>query len=298
MEEELAREVEELIAPEEAMEQDVEEDDDDDELDPQDEEERANLNAMYWHDVNSAVKIEGRWICPICENAFKQKTHLNQHIKVVHYKIKEKPCEFCDKSFSTNFILQTHVRSVHRKLKSFVCEICNKEFFTQKSAHNHVTSKKCEGKMENIIDIRGMEEEQLESLGVKRETIEELTGVESSEPVKEEILEPEVICQTDVDGVKKEGEEENNENEENESNNQRNTRYRFECESCGKKFFKENHYENHLKLAHKLNKEYVCQICSKNFSSSIGLKRHLLAHEDNGPRDKSFACEMCDKKFS
>lgn len=40
--------------------------------------------------------------------------------------------------------------------------------------------------------------------------------------------------------------------------------------------------------------DYICQFCSKDFSSKSSLKEHLIIHSGEQP----FSCDICDKKFN
>lgn len=50
----------------------------------------------------------------------------------------------------------------------------------------------------------------------------------------------------------------------------------------------------HLIYNHVPGKSFACQICAKKFSKKVSLDRHILIHSG----EKPFACDVCGKKFT
>lgn len=67
--------------------------------------------------------------CLCCGKRFTRSEHLKNHIRSVHYKIKESRCSVCPKTFSTSSQLGVHMR-VHNDERPFAClhPGCNKKF--------------------------------------------------------------------------------------------------------------------------------------------------------------------------
>uniref|UniRef100_A0A8C9UPT1 Zinc finger and BTB domain-containing protein 14 n=1 Tax=Spermophilus dauricus TaxID=99837 RepID=A0A8C9UPT1_SPEDA len=66
----------------------------------------------------------------------------------------------------------------------------------------------------------------------------------------------------------------------------------FVCEMCTKGFTTQAHLKEHLKT-HTGYKPYSCEVCGKSFIRAPDLKKHERVHSNERP----FACHMCDKAF-
>lgn len=66
------------------------------------------------------------------------------------------------------------------------------------------------------------------------------------------------------------------------------------CEECGKSFKHSNHLKRHVMRKHQIDsKKLECDICSAKFLLRYDLKRHMIKHSTN----RSFKCNLCEKKF-
>ena len=76
----------------------------------------------------------------------------------------------------------------------------------------------------------------------------------------------------------------------------------YSCEKCGHSVIDKYHLEQHMMNKHTVNKEGIinakkdvqCDLCGKNYSSHVLLKRHI----ENIHADKQLKCDQCDKLCS
>ena len=69
-----------------------------------------------------------RYRCEHCDAAFKTRSDMNRHVRIVHEKQRNFPCEHCNSKFSERNKLKRHVQTVHEKLRPYICPICNSGF--------------------------------------------------------------------------------------------------------------------------------------------------------------------------
>ena len=75
-----------------------------------------------------------------------------------------------------------------------------------------------------------------------------------------------------------------------------NNRYKdYNCKSCSKLFTSTSYLKKHIHTIHKGHKDYKCKFCGKLFSQPSTLKRHIN-DVHNGQKDHK--CESCGKSFS
>jgi hypothetical protein len=78
--------------------------------------------------------------CHLCLKPFKSKAGLDQHIRVLHQKIKAFSCHFCGKAFGYKKTLDCHISVLHENSGAFPCELCGKKFGMKSTLRQHRTS--------------------------------------------------------------------------------------------------------------------------------------------------------------
>lgn len=60
--------------------------------------------------------------CLQCGAIFKHKCRVDDHIKLVHDKVKAFSCEECEKSFGRKSHLKRHIEASHQNVKRYECK--------------------------------------------------------------------------------------------------------------------------------------------------------------------------------
>ena len=90
---------------------------------------KCSYRTKYKRDLNNHIKaihdkIRDR-VCKECGYATSNKETLKNHIKAIHDKIRDQVCKECEFATSNKLSLKHHINSVHRKIKNYKCEDCN-----------------------------------------------------------------------------------------------------------------------------------------------------------------------------
>ena len=75
--------------------------------------------------------------------AFKLRSHLNDHVKVVHQNHRPYACEECDSAFPHARDLKLHIIAMHTDEKPFVCEDCGRGFADPSHLYRHKEAEAC-----------------------------------------------------------------------------------------------------------------------------------------------------------
>ena len=96
------------------------------------------------------IKIKNVFECIQCDYKCSISSHLKQHVKLIHDKIKDFKCDKCDFSCSAKGTLKKHVKNVHDKIKDFKCDKCDFECSDKgnlkrhgKQVHDKIKDVKC-----------------------------------------------------------------------------------------------------------------------------------------------------------
>ena len=70
------------------------------------------VHRNLYHGENLQLTYE----CQKCDKSYKEIHTLNEHVDLVHYKIKKHQCDICQKKFTRPYLLENHIQSAHKKL--------------------------------------------------------------------------------------------------------------------------------------------------------------------------------------
>ncbi|XP_052802898.1 zinc finger protein Xfin-like [Mya arenaria] len=83
--------------------------------------------------------------CLRCGKKCSTYSNLKQHVRIVHYNVKEFVCHICYKTFNTNYNLKVHLKQhvdTNQKKSSHIsCQVCYKMFMNQSNLEAHMISK-------------------------------------------------------------------------------------------------------------------------------------------------------------
>lgn len=99
-----------------------------------------NSKSTVQYLLNSEDVPVGKLSCDYCEKSFDQRSNLNKHINVVHFKLRPWKCPDvqCGKDFAQRCVMQNHIRTVHKKEKPYRCDVCRKAFADPSNKKKHV----------------------------------------------------------------------------------------------------------------------------------------------------------------
>uniref|UniRef100_A0A8D8VJ71 Zinc finger protein Xfin n=1 Tax=Cacopsylla melanoneura TaxID=428564 RepID=A0A8D8VJ71_9HEMI len=192
-----------------------------------------------------------KFTCEICSKEFQTKNSLKQHY--VLHKPHSFQCKHCDKTFNRKDALQSHVL-IHSNKKDFQCTMCDKSFFQKQSLHSHMAQHKGEKPFECGVCLKRFYEKStlnrhyLSHSGERRYTCE----ICLMSFTQKNVLNQHYLRHDEIE-----------------------KKVKFECSTCGKVFYRKDHYFRHLK-SHETNRDKLpCEKCDRLFSDKYSLSRHV-----------------------
>ena len=227
------------------------------------------------------------WKCWHCDQKFKRKQDMNQHIRSVHrfsssgLKTQKdientKQCLRCSETFETTLLVIKHLEEIHDDIRHS-CVMCGIMFINKGHKDKHM--EKCEEKCWKCWEC-GKEFAQMEKLsshirGTHRRRLWKFKCDQCDKSYHRAKL-----LQTHIDIT------------------HNNVDLSLPCEICGKKYRHEKGLKKHIAYVHhKMPRgpRRKCELCNKEFKCKMGLKYHnRVVHSD---LKYPFQCEHCGKEF-
>ena len=90
-------------------------------------ESREVVQVVVDEDAKAIISYENvrEYSCNLCSYQSSHKTHVRNHIRWVHQKIKDKVCPHCEFKCYQNGHLTSHIKRVHQKVSMKNTVICN-----------------------------------------------------------------------------------------------------------------------------------------------------------------------------
>ena len=183
---------------------------------------------------------------------------MKNHFKEIHLGIaKEKfDCTECDKSFKKESVRNDHYKSVHQNIK-FTCEECGVQCSTvkrlekhKKTVHENKDRRQCQ-KCDKVFQHQA-------SLW------NHMASAHSGKTWTCEICAMVFVSKATLRNHRK---------------NVHENKGQSHCQQCDKVFQHPGSLWNHMVSEHS-NKTFVCEVCSKTFTSKMNLKKHLATHKN------------------
>lgn len=75
--------------------------------------------------------------CKISLKSYTSQTHLNEHMKTIHDKVRYF-CKICCEPFAVKNYFKKHIETVHKGVKAFSCKFCDKSYSVSNNLKNHI----------------------------------------------------------------------------------------------------------------------------------------------------------------
>ncbi|KAI4471598.1 transcriptional repressor ctcfl-related [Holotrichia oblita] len=218
---------------------------------------------MPIHEENTLVAKSN--LCEWCGKNFREKTALNNHIKL-HTGYKPFKCSYCDKVFSRKSYVVLHER-IHSGEKPYVCDHCGKRFNQSAPLRTHMRCHTGERPYScHLCSDSFMYTTSMETIYLKQTIIKETPS-----PAQ------------------------------NESNNEE--KRKWFCKKCNQSFKTRTSLKKHTKEPHPTappkqytnytynndSNTYICKMCDMAFTDRREIWKHFLIHEEK------FTCNVCNE---
>lgn len=249
-----------------------------------------------------------------CHRNYSSKSNLFQHIRDLHYKMKNYACQLCDKKFARRSTLLNH-QSVHTGAKPFSCNICQQRFKTKFNLKIHRLEfhdkndnrcRSCNMKLRNELELRfhelahegnqcfvcrtcnmrfilSVDLDQHQCPFADIDIYTDCNKLPPLPPKQKKQVENRVTCKVCDKKLSR------NYVSTHEDIYHLKVRF-YDCHICGKTFGTIFCLNQHVQYVHNGVKKYICVWCQKGFIRKTGLNRHVkFVHKENVGAGNEFA---------
>ncbi|XP_063632427.1 endothelial zinc finger protein induced by tumor necrosis factor alpha-like [Cydia splendana] len=231
--------------------------------------------------------------CDICARKFNTQFALNNH-KVDHSGGRPFKCEKCNKGYSTKGALTIHLK-VHTEDYKFACHLCSKGFITKELFNVHMrvhtgekpyTCLTCETKFRYRYSLKKHLFEKHNQVMDKQFSCDTCGKRFALQEILVKHMNKHKV-QTEKERRKKEKMEKEKKKETADEKKE----LAFMCEICSKRFSTLGILNTH-RFIHKEEKPFECEVCHKKYRTKTNLLDHMQVHEE-----KKHSCEVCGQPF-
>ncbi|XP_017280167.1 zinc finger protein 91-like [Kryptolebias marmoratus] len=217
--------------------------------------------------------------CPVCRMTFSQSYHMTRHMRNQH-NAGQYFCPTCGEGFGSYVELQSHKKT--HKFQALFCPDCHEEFTNSKELCSHVEShKKTDGQSTEQADVVKVKTEAVRDAGATSFDADSNSG------------ESEVQVLSEDKSVDEATSEEDRSKNREKAVSKTKTEGHF-CPICvGRCFRGPTKLARHMRT-HTKEKPFTCPVCTKTFSQSYHMTRHVRNQHDLGDH----VCTKCGKSFS
>ncbi|XP_048002583.1 zinc finger protein OZF-like isoform X2 [Leguminivora glycinivorella] len=225
--------------------------------------------------------------CPQCDNTFKNRANLKQHLKFVHSSEDDiVECDKCYRTFKSVGHLRSHNHSVHAEEKEVTCEHCGKVFSNKKRLNNHIFYSHPEPEESVNCSVCSKSFKRRYNLKIHMRLVHPSEDRSVQCPQCDKKFKVDMLLQRHIKW----------------SHPQDGMMYR--CPECGRTLPSIACFRKHMQNVHSGSQDAVCKICSKVFKTVKTLNRHeRIVHggakvEAKPGKVGDIPCSQCDKKFT
>ena len=243
-----------------------------------------NINYGCENSISESVH-EGKkkFGCSFCTHSYHRKSHLKEHVEIVHEGKKRRSltfkCHFCAVRFIQFKDLKQHIGTEHEGKKPHNCSLCNSGFILKAQLTRHF---KVVHEKSNFCAICHTDFALKSTLKTHMKAVHEDIQSIAQKPTKERLkcnqcdktYSGKMALESHVEVVHLQLK-------------------KFQCDQCPLNFASKNGFKNHVASEHE-KKEHSCTKCDRIYKTKIGLKDHVLRFHE---KRLDFKCEYCGKEF-
>ena len=221
-------------------------------------------------DIVGSVDPITSFKCNTCEYITKKASHLREHIKAVHDKIKDFKCLLCPYASSYKSQLKNHKKKHHQENGQTIYE--NLEL-PQGSGREETPS----GRRHGHAAKRLLDKPSYSKSSIKITQVSSLR----EETIKFEPHWKDLFANDELQNIKNESNKKTIQNclKSTQKNHDRTKKYK--CHVCTYRAKQKVHLKEHIKTVHDKIRDFKCHLCTYETTRKSNLERHIISHHKN-----------------